>query len=68
MTKIEDERVIAMKTDANNEVLLAGDTAGFIAIFCIQNYCTSDEVQLWLTNLDPKTPKRNARTERVLTI
>ncbi len=46
MTDMEDECVIAMKMDAGNEFLLAGDTAGFIAIFNIKNYCTSDEVQL----------------------
>ena len=44
MTDIEDECVIAMKTDASNEFLLAGDTAGFIAVFNIKNYCISDKV------------------------
>ena len=44
LTEMEDECVIAMKTDTSNEFLLAGDTAGFIAIFNIKNYCISDEV------------------------
>lgn len=44
MTELEDECAIAMKTDTSNKFLLAGDTAGFIAIFDIKNYCISDEV------------------------
>ena len=44
MTNIDDECVIAMKTDASNEFLLVGDTLGYIAIFNIKNYCISDKV------------------------
>lgn len=33
-----------MKIDANNEFLLAGDTVGFISVFDIKDYCTSDLV------------------------
>lgn len=46
MTNMEEECVIAMKTDASNELLLTGDTAGFIAIFNIKNYCITDKVSV----------------------
>ena len=45
MTESEDECVLAITVDSNNQVLLAGDTAGFIAIFNIKDYCTSDLVR-----------------------
>lgn len=41
MTEFKDECVIAMTTNPCEEYLLAGDTAGFIAVFNIKNYCTS---------------------------
>ena len=44
MTEVEDESVLAMKTNADNDLLLAGDTVGFIAIFNIKDYCISDVV------------------------
>ena len=44
MTEYEEENVLAMKTDVNEEHLLAGDTAGIIAIFNIKTYCTDEVV------------------------
>ena len=46
MTELEDECVFALKTDDEEQHLLAGDTAGFVAVFDIKTYCTSaSEVQ-----------------------
>ena len=47
MTEFKDECVIAMTTNPCEERLLAGDTAGFIAVFSIKNYCTSPKVSEW---------------------
>ena len=41
MSEFDEESVLAMKIDPKDRYLLAGDTAGFIAIFDIKNYCTS---------------------------
>ena len=43
MSEFDDESVLAMKIDPKDSYLLAGDTAGFIAIFDIKNYCTSSQ-------------------------
>lgn len=44
MTEFEEECVIAMKLDSTEKYLAAGDTAGFIAVFDIENYCTTAKV------------------------
>lgn len=44
MTELEEECVLAMKVDSGEEHLVAGDSAGFIAVFNIKTYCTSAEV------------------------
>lgn len=41
MSEFDEESVLAMKIDPKDSYLLAGDTAGFIAIFDIKKYCTS---------------------------
>ena len=43
MSDFDDESVLAMKVDPKDSYLLAGDTAGIIAIFDIKNYCTSPQ-------------------------
>ena len=43
MSEFDEESVLAMKIDPKDRYLLAGDTAGFIAIFDIKNYCTSPQ-------------------------
>lgn len=43
MSEFDDESVLAMKIDSKDSCLLAGDTAGFIAIFDIKNYCISPQ-------------------------
>ena len=43
MSEFDEESVLAMKIDPKDSYLLAGDTAGFIAIFDIKNYCTSPQ-------------------------
>lgn len=44
MTELEEECVLAMKVDSEEQHLVAGDSAGFIAVFDIKTYCTSAEV------------------------
>ena len=43
MSEFDEESVLAMQIDPKDRYLLAGDTAGFIAIFDIKNYCTSPQ-------------------------
>lgn len=43
MSEFDDESVLAMKVDPKESYLLAGDTAGVIAIFDIKNYCTTPQ-------------------------
>ena len=43
MSEFDEESVLAMKIDPKDSCLLAGDTAGFIAIFDIKDYCISPQ-------------------------
>jgi hypothetical protein len=43
MSEFDEESILAMKIDPKDSCILAGDTAGFIAIFDISNYCTSPQ-------------------------
>jgi hypothetical protein len=45
MTELEEECVLAMKVDPAEKHLIAGDSAGFIAVFDIKNYCITMEVR-----------------------
>ena len=40
ISEFDDESVLAMKVDPKDSYLLAGDTAGVIAIFNIKHYCS----------------------------
>ena len=46
LSEFDDESVLAMKVDPKDKYLLAGDTAGFIAIFDIKSYCTSSQSEV----------------------
>ena len=39
LTQNPEEQVVALSTDRENHVLVAGDTAGNIAVFDIKDYC-----------------------------
>ena len=39
LTQNPEEQVVALSTDRENHVLLAGDTAGLIAVFDVKDYC-----------------------------
>lgn len=49
MTELEGECVLAMKVDSEERHLVAGDSAGFIAVFNIRTYCTTAEVGRFTT-------------------
>ena len=39
LTQNPEEQVVALSTDRENHVLLAGDTASLIAVFDVKDYC-----------------------------
>lgn len=39
LTQNPEEQVVALSTDRENHMLVAGDTAGLIAVFEIKDYC-----------------------------
>ena len=39
LTQTPEEQVVALSTDRENHVLVAGDTAGLIAVFDMKDYC-----------------------------
>ena len=39
LTQNPEEQVVALSTDRENHVLVAGDTAGLIAVFDMKDYC-----------------------------
>ena len=41
LTRHEHECVLALASDPANQHLVAGDTAGYINVFDISNYCTT---------------------------
>ena len=43
LSEFDEESVLAMKFDPKDSCLLAGDTAGFIAIFDIKDFCISPQ-------------------------
>ena len=43
LSDFDDENVLAMKVDPKDSYLVAGDTAGVIAIFNIKDYCSSTQ-------------------------
>ena len=40
LTDFDDENVLALHSSPDDQYLLAGDTAGYITVYDIQNYCT----------------------------
>ena len=44
LTELDEECVLAMKVDSEEKHLVAGDSAGYIAVFDIGTYCTTAEV------------------------
>ena len=45
----DGESVLAMCTDSQNKRLVCGDTAGYIAVYDIRNYCTASNKVLLTT-------------------
>lgn len=42
MTQFDEENVWALATDHANNLLIAGDTAGFVSVFDITSWCCNN--------------------------